>query len=319
MINIGVDLGGTNIAAGLVDEAGKILAKGSVPTGRTRHYTEIIKDMAGLVQKLLDDSQIPLTDIHSIGVGSPGVPDTKNGVIIYNNNLGFRNVNIRKELQQYFDLPVYVDNDANCATIAESIAGAGKGVAHMIGITIGTGIGGGIVANGKIYSGFNGAGGELGHVVIQAKGEPCTCGRLGCWEAYSSATALIRMTKAAAAAHPESALNTLTGGDPEKTDAKTAFDAMRMGDAVGIEVIDTYIEYFADGLANMINIFQPELIVIAGGVSKEGETLLAPLREKLKNRTYCPEGIDRTEIKIAQMGNSAGIVGAAFIARMLGI
>ncbi|MCX7774119.1 MAG: ROK family protein [Clostridia bacterium] len=315
MFYAGIDLGGTNIAAGIVDEEGKIVKKGSVPTGRTRKPEEIIKDMCLLVQSLMKDVGITEKDLHSIGIGSPGTPDRENGIIIYNNNLGFKNVHVREEVQKYINVPVYLENDANCAAIAESVAGSAKGDEFAVVITIGTGIGGGIIINNKLYIGFNGAGGELGHMVLKLNGEPCTCGRNGCWEAYSAATALIRQTKQAAQENPSSKIVELVGGDLEKIDAKTAFDAARLGDETGIKVVDTYIDILADGLANMVNIFQPGVIAIGGGVSKEGENLLAPLREKMKGRTYCAEGVEKTRLVIAKMGNDAGIVGAALISK----
>lgn len=315
MYYVGIDLGGTNIAAGIVSEDGVIIKKGSVPTGRTRTAEEIIQDMCVLVKNLIKEAGLTEEDIHSIGIGSPGAPDRENGVIIYSNNLNFRNVAIRKEIQKYINKPVYLENDANCAAIAESVAGAAKDATFAVIVTIGTGIGGGVIINNKLYIGFNGAAGELGHTVIQLNGEACTCGRKGCWEAYSSATALIRQTIAAAKANPQSKIHELVGGNLGETNAKTAFDAMRMGDETGRQVVDHYITMLAEALANMVNIFQPDVIAIGGGVSKEGENLLAPLREKMNSLTYCAEGVAKTRLVTAKMGNDAGIVGAAFISK----
>jgi len=315
MYYIGIDLGGTNIAAGIVDGNGTIIKKGSVPTGRSRASEEIVEDMCTLVKNLVSEAGIEEAEIHSIGIGSPGTPDRKNGIIIYNNNLGFRNVPIRKLIQKHFNLPVYLENDANCAAIAESVAGAAKDEPYAVVITIGTGIGGGVIIGNKLYTGFNGAGGELGHVVLHMNGEECTCGRKGCWEAYSSATALIRQTVRAAKDNPQSIINQLAEGDLSRINAKTAFDGARTGDETAKQVVDQYIEMLAEGLANMINIFQPNVVVLGGGVSKEGENLLGPLREKLKSRTYCAEGVENTRLVAARMGNDAGIIGAAFISR----
>jgi glucokinase len=315
MYYVGIDLGGTNIAAGIVDENGTIVKKGSMPTGRTRDAEEIIHDMCGLVKDLMIQVGITEGDVHSIGIGSPGTPDRENGVILYANNLKFRNVPMRDLIQKHINLPVYLENDANCAAIAESVAGAAKEAQYAVIITIGTGIGGGVIINNKLYTGFNGAAGELGHTVIRLNGEPCTCGRKGCWEAYSSASALIAQTIAAAKANPQSQINALVEGDLQKINAKTSFDAMRLGDEVGKQVVDNYITILAEALANMVNVFQPEVIVIGGGVSKEGETLLTPLREKMSGLTYCAEGVPSTRLVTAKMGNDAGIVGAAFISK----
>jgi len=315
MYYIGIDLGGTNIAVGLVNEEGKILHKDSVPTLRERPYQEIIKDMAMLTLKVIKDADVSIDQVKSIGVGSPGTPNCKDGILIYNNNLNFRNVPIRSEIQKYIDLPVYLDNDANCAALAESVAGAAKGANTSVTITLGTGIGGGVVIDGKIYSGFNYAGGELGHTVLMMDGEPCTCGRKGCWEAYASATALIRQARKAAEANPDSLINKLVGGDLSKIDAKIPFDAAKQEDKTGEMVVQQYIRYIAEGLINMINIFMPEVLVIGGGVCKEGEYLLKPLRELIKQGVYSKEDIPQTELRTAQMGNDAGIIGAAMLGK----
>jgi glucokinase len=316
MYYIGIDLGGTNIAAGLVNEEGVIVHKDSVPTYRERAYQEILKDMAMLVLKVIRDAGVSFDQIENIGVGSPGTPDCKNGILVYNNNLNFRNVPVRAELQKYINLLVYLDNDANCAALAESLVGAAKGVKHSVTITLGTGIGGGIVIDGKIYSGFNFAGTELGHSVIVCDGEPCTCGRKGCWESYASATALIRQTKKAALENPDSLINKLIEGDLSRVDAKTAFDAAREGDETGKKVVKQYIQYLAEGLINVINFLMPEIIVIGGGICKEGEYLLKPLGDIIKEGVYGNEDIPQTKIKTAQMGNEAGIIGAAMLGKV---
>jgi glucokinase len=316
MVYIGIDLGGTNIAAGIVNEEGKILVKESIPTGATRGYEEIVADMAHLSLSLLEKIGMTIDDVSSVGIGSPGSVDHKNGILIYSNNLTFRFAPLRTEMQKYINKNVYLENDANCATIAESIAGAGKGISDMVAITLGTGVGGGIIINQRIYRGFNGAGGELGHIVTHSKGVKCTCGRLGCFEAYASATALIRRTREEMSIHPESMITELCGGNPDKINAKTTFDAMHAGDPVGVALVDEFINELAEGISNIINTFMPEVLIIGGGVSKEGDTLLAPLRKLVTERTYGPEGVMKTRIEVAKMGNDAGIVGAAFICKV---
>lgn len=315
MYYIGIDLGGTKIAAGIVDENGKIIKKDSMSTGRTRESEEIVNDICLLIKKLLKDTNLSEKDIFSVGIGSPGSLDRDKGIIIANFNLNFRFVNIRDAIQKTISVPVFVENDANCAAIAESIVGAAKGTDYAVIITIGTGIGGGIIINNKLYVGSNGAGAELGHVVISLNGEVCTCGRKGCWEAYSSATALIRQTKAAVAQNPYSKILELVDGDVNRIDAKVAFDAAKLGDETAINVVDRYIDMLADGIANMVNIFQPDIIAIGGGVSKEGENLLKPLREKMKGRTFFIGDLKSTDIVAAKMGNDAGIIGAALISK----
>ena len=315
MYYIGIDLGGTNIAAGLTDGEGNLLRKESVPTLRDREYPEIVRDMAMLAMKLIGDAGLEKDQVGGIGIGAPGTPDDQKGIIVYANNLKFRNVPIRAEMQKYTDLPICIDNDANCAALAESTAGAAKGVQHSVTITIGTGLGSGVVIGGKIYSGFNHAAAEMGHMVIVSGGERCTCGRDGCWESYASATGLIRQTREAALKHPESLIHKLTGENLDNIDAKTAFDAARQGDAVGEAVVRQFVIYLGDGIVNLLNIFQPEVLVIGGGVSKEGEYLLKPLRRYVRQYVYTREEVAQTEIRVATMGNDAGIVGAAMLCR----
>ena len=317
MYYVGIDLGGTNIAAGLVDDQGNIIHKDSVPTLSDREYPEIIYDMAMLTLKVIKDSGISIDDVKAIGVGSPGAPNCDEGILIYASNLKFRNVPIRAGIQKYVDLPVYLDNDANAAALGENMAGACKGAKHSVTVTLGTGIGGGIIINGKAYSGFNNAAAEIGHMVIVVDGEQCKCGRKGCWESYASATALIRQTKDAAVANPDSLINKLVNNDLSQINAKTAFDAAKQGDRTGQELVAKYIKYVAEGLANIINIFQPEIVAVGGGISREGEYLLKPLRELVRQRVYPLEGVPQTRITVAQLGNDAGIVGAAMLGKIM--
>jgi len=311
---VGIDLGGTNIAAGILDENLKLIKKGSTPTNVDRHYTEIIKDMALLVLRLLDEIGLTVQDVPYIGIGSPGVCNREKGILLYSCNLKFDNVPMREEMQKTIPLPVYLENDANCAALAEGLVGAARDVEDSITITLGTGIGGGIILGGQIFTGFNGMAGEIGHTVIVQGGEKCTCGRDGCWEAYASATALIRQTRRAAQEDPSSVIHRLVEGNLGNINAKTAFDAMREGDPTGTKVVNQYIRYLAEGVANMVNIFQPAKIVIGGGVSKEGETLLQPLREIVREIEYFGgDNVAQTLIVRAETGNDAGILGAALL------
>ncbi len=310
---VGVDLGGTNIKAGVVDQDGNMIRKESVKTRADRDQLEIARDMGLLAQKVMVDAGLSSSDIKAIGIGSPGTPDNDSGVLIYANNLPFHQLPLRKSIREVIDLPVYIDNDANVAALAESVAGGAKGTHHSVTITIGTGLGGGVVINQRIYNGFNNAGCELGHVVIQSGGVPCTCGRKGCFEVYAAATGLIRETHLAAAENPDSVLNRLIAENGGKADGRTAFIGMREGDAAATAVVDFYIEMLAEGLANIINAFMPEIILIGGGVCNEGDALLLPVREKAISRAYLGEGVLVPRIELAQMGNDAGIIGAAMM------
>jgi len=313
MYYIGVDLGGTNIATGIVTEEGKLIKKKSIPTLRHRNYQEILKDMGELCLTIIKEEGISLNEVASVGVGSPGTPDPENGILVYANNLKFKDVPIRTELQKYINVPVYLENDANCAALGEAVAGAAKGYKNSVTVTLGTGVGGGIILDGKIFSGSFYGGGEIGHHVIVADGEPCTCGRKGCWETYASATALIREARIAVIRNPESGLAKLVGGDINLINAKVPFDAAQSGDPVGQELIDNYIKYLGMGIANVINIIQPEIVVIGGGVCAQGDNLLNPLKEIVKKNVY--QGTLKTELRIAELGNDAGIIGAAMLGK----
>lgn len=318
MYRIGVDLGGTNIAVGLVDENYKIVRKGSVPTNaKTRSGEEIVDDIAALCKRLCEEEGIAIADIKAIGVASPGVVDFKRGVVEYSCNLPFRRFPIGRLLSERTGVAsVHVENDANTAAFGEAIAGAARGTRNSVMITLGTGVGGGIIIDGKVYAGFNFAGAELGHIVIERDGAPCNCGRRGCWESYSSATALIRMTCEKIDECRATGRSTLMSdmvAESGKVSGRTSFDAMRAGDAAATEVVDQYIQYLAIGLTNIVNIFQPEVITIGGGISGERENLLRPLLPLVEEKRYGAGFIQGPRIAIAELGNDAGIIGAAFL------
>jgi glucokinase len=309
---IGVDLGGTNIAAGVVDENGKILSQGSTPTLSERHYSEIVKDMADLCKKVTEEAGLSISEIQAIGIGSPGSIDNKNGVVVYANNIKMDNTPIAAELQKYINVPVNVENDANAAAFGEYVINGG-GVNDFIFITLGTGVGGGVIINKKIYRGFNGAAGELGHTTLVHNGELCTCGNKGCWEAYASVTALIRQTEEEMKKSPESLMHKVAEKEG-KVSGRTAFEAAKQGDEAAKRVVDQYITYVADGITGVINIFQPEKLVIGGGISKEGDYLLRPIIQHVEKYGY-NKYMKKTEISIATLFNEAGIIGAALAAK----
>ena len=313
MYRIGIDLGGTNIAAGLVDENGTLIHKDSTPTNKNAKDTEIVYNMWELVSKIINDNNLQGNDIKSIGIGCPGSFDAEKGVIMLTVNLPFRQTPVREVFAKHTSIPVYLNNDGNCAALGEFIAGGAKNYKNSLTFTLGTGVGGGIIIDGKIYNGFNFAAGELGHMVIRVDGEPCTCGRLGCFESYASASALIRETVKSLKENKSPVIAELCDEDPAKINAKTAFDAKRMGDPEGTRIVDEYIKNLGEGLINYINIFQPEIILIGGGVSKEGEYLLEPLRNYINKFVYGSGLLDHTKIEIALLGNDAGIIGAAML------
>lgn len=307
---IGIDLGGTNIAAGVVDSQFNILVKTSTPTLRPRPCAEICKDMAKAAAEAVEKAGLTLDDIEAVGIGSPGTVNSETGIIEYSNNLDFYNEPVAEYIRKELGKPVYVENDANAAAYGEFVAGSAKGTHNAVCITLGTGVGGGIIIDDKIYSGFNFAGAEIGHMVIEADGPECTCGRRGCFEVFSSATGLIRMTKEAMDADPASKMHEMMG---DHVSGRLAFNAMRAGDESAKKVVDKYIKYLAIGIANTINIFQPEVLCIGGGVCNEGDALMIPLRESVKEQVYSKRSANNTAIVRATLGNEAGIIGAAFL------
>lgn len=307
----GLDLGGTFIKGGIVSEEGKLIVKDKIRTGSKRPYEEIAADMAKLVRELSERANVV---VEAVGVGSPGTVDSAHGVIVYSTNIRWDNVPLGKTISDNLGLPVYITNDANAAALGECFVGAGKKLKNVVFVTLGTGVGGGIVLGGKLYEGFRSAGAEIGHSLLKIGGEKCTCGRCGCFEAYASATALIRQTQKAMHTNPKSAMWELCKGDENKVDGKTAFDGMRLGDRAAKKVVNTYIGYLAEGLCDLANVFRPEAILLGGGICAEGETLLEPLRTKLSESIFGGMGYAPVQILTASLGNDAGVFGAARLA-----
>lgn len=314
MYKIGVDLGGTNIAVGVINSENKIIGISKRKTNLPRPAEEIFDDINLCIADAIEDAGITAQEVSNIGIGTPGSVDHETGVILYANNLDFHNVPAEKYINAKFpDIKVYIENDANCAALGEALAGCGKGKKSFIAVTLGTGVGGGIVLDGKLLVGCNDAGGEIGHMIINLDGEPCNCGRIGCWERYASATALVNQTKKAMLENKDSKMWELCDGDIENAGGRTAFDGMRLGDESATEVCKAYIKYIAIGTVNLINIFQPELICFGGGICNEGETLLEPLRKHIGVCRYSKQQSKQTEICRATLGNDAGIIGAALV------
>ena len=314
---VGIDLGGTNIVAGVVDGDYNIIAKASTKTNCPRPEKEIAEDMAKMAVQAVENAKLTMDDIEWIGIGTPGIANSATGIVERANNLGFINTPLVKYVKEFIgrnDTPVYIENDANAAAYGEYVAGAAKGAKNAVCITLGTGVGAGIVIDGKIYAGSNFAGAEIGHTVIEVGGAPCTCGRKGCFEDYSSATGLIRMTKESMAENPDSIMNKMAE-ERGKVTARTSFDCMRAGDKYAKAVVDKYIKYLAAGITNTINTFQPDILCIGGGVCNEGEPLLLPVKAIVEEEDFANKSEKRTEIVIAKLGNDAGLIGAAFLGR----
>jgi glucokinase len=313
MYYIGIDVGGTNLKAGLVDEQYNIVATKKMPLAFT-DMEQMGETLAQMAIALVEENGYTRDQVASVGMGFPGPVDNKKGVVIKTVNIPIRFMPVSEMFHRHWDVPVYLGNDADCAALGEYYHYENKDIESLILVTLGTGIGTGIILNGHIHSGINGCAGEGGHIVIVHGGEQCTCGRQGCWERYASANALIRQTMAAMEKHKDSKMWGMVGGDLSRVDGRTAFEATALGDAAAGEVIAQYQRYLAEGLANFVNIFQPEVIALGGGVSQaKDEYLLLPVREMVSEMCFGREADRHTSIVKAKLGNDAGIIGAALL------
>lgn len=316
MYYLGIDLGGMSIKAGVCDDNGRIICKDTCVTVRDEDGDRIIRDMADLCLRVIEGAGLKVSDIEYAGIASPGSADSEKGVIIYASTLPFLNYPIASKLSEMTGIKkIYIDNDANAAAKGEATYGAAKGYKNSLFITIGTGVGGGIIIDGKVYSGFNFSGAELGHIVIVKDGDDCSCGRKGCLECYASATGLIQQTKAKMLENRESLLWQVCNNNIDNVNGKTVFDAMELDDKFAFEVYEQYIEYVACGITNFINIFQPEVLSIGGGISKQGDKLISPIRAIVEKEQYSRFCDKKTVIKVAELGNDAGIIGAASLGK----
>ena len=314
MYRIGIDLGGTNIVAGLVNDRSAIIDKCSVKTNVPRPVEDLIADMAALAEELLRRNGLTYDDLISVGVGVPGTANQRNGHLEDANNLCYENVPFLGLLREKLPVAVYFENDANVAAWGEYAAGGYREDSFIM-MTVGTGIGGGIIMNGKLWAGINGAAAEFGHMTISWDGIPCNCGRNGCFEALASANALIGQAKDRMVDHPESLLWERCGGDMAQVEAKTVFDCAAAGDESAVCVLERYLSYLAEGTTNIINIFQPAVLCIGGGVSRAGDALLIPLRDMVAKRVYSQNADRNTVITLAKLDNDAGVLGAALLGR----
>ena len=310
MLFVGIDLGGTSIKAGLVDENGKILAKATCPTLVERGAEPVVNDMAKLSLEVIEKGGYTVDDVKAIGIGLPGIQDPRTGIVPFCTNLYWHEVPVIELMQKVIDKPIYIGNDATVAGLAESVAGVSAGIKHSVFLTLGTGVGGGIVHDGKVYSGVNGVGSELGHMIAVIDGEECTCGNKGCWERYASATALIRMGREAAKEDNASEIYKAVNGNLEDVTAKTVIDAAKNGDETANKVFNRYVYYLCAGLVSIINFIDPEVIVLGGGVSHAGAFLLDAVRAKLPSMVFY-KTMPYARVELAVLGNDAGIIGAA--------
>ena len=308
-----IDLGGTNIGIGIVSEEGELVFKTSVPVEDNKNHVALLTQMAEGTKQCIEECGIAKEDIIFVGIGVPGLIKGPKGPVILAANINWHNVDAVSFLEEKIGLPVYLGNDADCAAMGEYYAGSGKQYKSLIMITLGTGIGGGAVADGKLFPGFNGFGGEYGHIPLVHNGVQCACGKKGCFEVYGSANALKRETREAAEANPESLIWELCEGDLDNIGGRTAFDAAEQGDETAKAVVEQYIDYLADGISGIVNMYRPEVIILGGGVSNQGASLLDPLNEKVAKLCVASETIEAPKVVKASLGNSAGIIGAGLL------
>lgn len=305
---IGIDIGGMTVKGIIMERDGSPLAQGSIATGSKDGGNAMCINIAALISKMADESKINLSEAVGVGVGCPGLIDSKNGTIVFAGNLGLENFPLGKAISNKVGLPVKVTNDANAAALGEAKFGAGKEYSDSILVTLGTGVGGGIIIDGKLFEGGKSAGTEIGHTVIEANGYPCTCGRWGCFECYASATALMRKTKDAMEEDTGSEMwKTYT---PQTVSGKTPFEYAET-DIAAKQVVDWYVKHLACGITNLANVFRPQVVMLGGGVSEQGERLTVPVQRLVDKELFA--GTDFAPVKVvkASLGSRAGAYGAA--------
>lgn len=306
---IGIDLGGMSAKAGILSD-GVLAGKSRVETSEEQSPEETAISLVKLAMESAEKAGKKFEQVQAIGIGAPGVVDSSTGTVIYWSNFDWRDVRLAELVRKYSGKQVFITNDANAAALGEAKYGAGMPYRDSVLITLGTGVGGGIILNGKLFEGFRGAGAEIGHMTVQQDGDLCTCGRRGCYERYASVSGLIRQTRELMQAYPESAMWQIS---PKLTevDGRTAFEAMREGDQIAKKVVSDYIGYVGEGVVNLVNLLRPRAVIIGGGISAEGEALLAPLREYVYPRIYVSENYAPLDLVCARLGNDAGLFGAA--------
>ena len=310
---IGVDLGGTNIAAGIVDlNTKKIVRKDSIKTNAPRPCEEISRDIVGLCKRLCSQMDLTIKDMRWIGIATPGI--VKNGMVVTASNLGWSNAYLVESVKRQSGIDAFAANDANAATYAEAMWGVGKGTDSLVAITLGTGVGGGIVINGKIWEGINGFAAEIGHIIVDMEGRTCSCGKRGCLESYCSATSLVKDTKRIMKLYPDSKMWDMVDGDVSRINGVIPFRARERGDAAAKQVVDDFIKYLAMGVSNIINIFQPDIVCIGGGLSAERDNLIVPLRERVERLSFGLKN-KKTRVEAAKFMNDAGIIGGALLGK----
>ena len=310
---LGIDIGGTNLVVGSVAEDGSTaIATASEPTHSEAGATDVVDRLVGLAERVIAGTrrEVPGAEIMGVGVGAPGPLDTKRGVVLLTPNLGWVDMPLRQLIHDRLGLPAALDNDANCAVLGEWWVGAAKGARHAIGITIGTGIGGGIILDGRLYHGASDVAGEIGHTTIDTEGRRCKCGNYGCLEAYASGPNIALRAVEEIEAGAESRLSAIVGGDLAKITAQTVYQAAADGDELALEIVSDTAKFLGVGIGNLLNIFNPEVVVVCGGVTLAGDHLFEPLRRETARRAFKP-AVAACRIVPGALSGTAGVYGAA--------
>lgn len=313
LYSVAIDLGGTNIGAGVVDKNGELLTKVSVPVADSGNIEGLLHEVAEAARLAVSDIGMEISDMLFAGVGIPGVCRSEKGPVIFAPNIYWKEIDAAAALEKELGIQVLLGNDADCAALGEYRLGFGRQFKSMLMLTLGTGVGGAVIYDGELFSGLGPFGGEFGHIPIVHGGVQCGCGKRGCFEAYASAIALKRQTRELAAEHPESLIWEMCKGDLSNVGGRTAFDAADMGDETGAAVVEQYISYLADGISGLVNVLRPEVVILGGGVSNQGASLIDPLNEKVRSMCYASGGIEPPRVIKARLGNSAGIIGAGLL------
>ncbi len=311
-VNIGVSIGSRFIQAGVVDKYGRLLARSKMETNSERNIEDIVTDAVNLIHTLLENQDLELREVKSIGVACPGLLDEQASRIIKTQFMGFSKAPVLAAFKARFNQPVYVENDAHCIALAESVSGAAEDLDYSVTIHIGNGVSGGIIINNKLYTGFNAAGAVLGHMVIDKNGKECYCGRKGCFETLCSEKALVTQTKEAAEKNPDSLIMQVCQNDLSQITGATAYEAMKLGDETAKAVFDEYTDNMAVALTNISNILMPEVIILSGGITGIGEGLIKPIREKMYNAVYSRE-YTLPMLKLSEMGSASVLIGAGML------
>lgn len=314
-MDLGIDVGGTSIKFGLVDASHRITHKSTLTTQAELGFEAMADAIAHEAVRLVEEAQLSINELNSIGVGVPSVVNPHNQHVVFANNLNWRDVDLLGRLRKHLSVPMFIADDADCAALGEVVAGGAQGVKNALMMTFGTGVGGGFIIDGNIYAGGDGFGCEPGHTILHVDGDACTCGRRGCLEAYTSIPALIRQAQQAARAHPDSLLHRLCDHELERLDGRLIFEAYDQNDSVAHSVVDQYHTHIAEGLASLHNAFRPEVMILGGGISARGERLLKPVMEKMVERLFAVDLLGIPRVVVAELGNDAGMVGAARLAQ----